>query len=82
MIFVSRVPLYCRSVVISLRLLPKLFGSFQSYRVGLDTHSYTTLVLHAYLTHTRTPTPREYRTHTQHTHRVSTAHTHAHSYTT
>uniref|UniRef100_T1IPZ0 ubiquitinyl hydrolase 1 n=1 Tax=Strigamia maritima TaxID=126957 RepID=T1IPZ0_STRMM len=30
-----------RSVVISLRLLPKLFGSFQQYRVGMDTHAIT-----------------------------------------
>ncbi|XP_064621669.1 ubiquitin carboxyl-terminal hydrolase 34-like isoform X2 [Lineus longissimus] len=28
-----------RSVVVSLRLLPKLFGSFQQYRAGADTYS-------------------------------------------
>ena len=34
-------PYICRSVLVSLRLLPKLFGSFQQYRGGLDTHTVT-----------------------------------------
>ena len=30
-----------RSVVVSLRLLPKIFASIQPYRAGIDTHTVT-----------------------------------------